>query len=314
MSVRLRGLTIAYGSVVAVDDATFELPKGAVGLLGRNGAGKTSILRALLGLVRPTRGSMQILDLPPDADPREIRRRVGYMPERDCFIPGLNGFECVALAGQLSGMPERQAFRRAHEVLWLVGLEEQRYRAVAGYSTGMRQKVKFGTALVHDPDVLFLDEPTNGLDPRGRVEMLDLVQLMARDLGKSVVLSSHILQDVERTCSDVVLMEGGRVLAAGPVSDLTKNARRTFHVGVEGCDAQALALRLRGDGVVAASVGERGLLQLDVVEGFEASTVFAAVSAAGGVVRRLVEHRRSLEDVFLGAVAAGSGAPAAETV
>src|SRR5690606_24738923 len=193
---------------------------------GRNGAGKTSILRALLGLVRPAAGTMRILDLPQDADPREVRRRVGYMPERDCWIPGLNGFETVALAGQLSGLPERQAFRRAHEVLWLVGLEEQRYRAVAGYSTGMRQKVKLATALVHDPDLLFLDEPTNGLDPGGRVEMLDLIGRMANELGKSVVLSSHILQDVERTCGHVVLMERGKVLASGAVGELTRHARR----------------------------------------------------------------------------------------
>jgi ABC-2 type transport system ATP-binding protein len=251
---------------------------------------------------------MRILDLPPDADPRAVRRRVGYMPERDCFIPGLNGLECVALAAQLSGMPERQAFRRAHEVLWLIGLEEQRYRAVSGYSTGMRQKVKLGTALVHDPDVLFLDEPTNGLDPRGRTEMLDLVQRMARELGKSVVLSSHILQDVERVCSHIVLMEGGRVLAAGTVRELTLNARRAFVLVVEGCDPARLAADLIGDGVVSAESDERGNLRLEVVDTFSSAGVFAAVRAGGGVVRRLVEHRRSLEDVFLGAVAAqGAG-------
>jgi len=308
MSVSLRGVTIAYGATVAVEDATFELPQGAVGLLGRNGAGKTSILRALLGLVRPVAGTMRILDLPEDVDPREVRRRVGYMPERDCYVPGLNGFECVALAGQLSGMPERQAFRRAHEVLWLIGLEEQRYRAVAGYSTGMRQKVKLGTALVHDPDVLFLDEPTNGLDPRGRVEMLDLVQRLAHDLGKSVVLSSHILQDVERVCSHIVLMERGQVLAAGTVGELTRNARRAFSLSVDGCEPARLAAALPGDGVVEATSDDRGNLHLEVVEGFSTARVFAAVRGEGGVVRRLVEQRRTLEDVFLGAVGAHAAA------
>jgi ABC-2 type transport system ATP-binding protein len=302
MSIALEGVTIAYGAHVAVDQASFVLPQGAVGLLGRNGAGKTSILRALLGLVRPSTGRMQILDLPQGADPREVRRRVGYMPERDCFIPGLNGFETVALAGQLSGLPERQTFRRAHEVLWLIGLEEQRYRAVAGYSTGMRQKVKLGTALVHDPDLLFLDEPTNGLDPRGRVEMLDLVAKMTRELSKSVVLSSHILQDVERVCSHVVLMEKGKVLAAGTVRELTAHARRAFDLAVDNVEAEPLTAALSSAGVADVSANGRGQLRLEVADGFPLARVFAAVQNHGGVVRRLVEHRRSLEDVFLGAV------------
>ncbi len=302
MSIALEDVTITYGAHVAVDRASFVLPTGAVGLLGRNGAGKTSILRALLGLVQPSSGHMQILDLPPDTDPREVRRRVGYMPERDGFIPGLNGFETVALAAQLSGLPRPQAFRRAHEVLWLIGLEEARYRAVAGYSTGMRQKVKLGTALVHDPDLLFLDEPTNGLDPRGRVEMLDLVARMAGELGKSVVLSSHILQDVERVCSHIVLMERGKVLAAGTVRELTANARRAFDLAVDGGDPVRLVEALRESGVEEATPDARGNVRFEVVEGFSTARVFAAVHASGGVVRRLVEHRRSLEDVFLGAV------------
>ncbi len=302
MSIALEDVTIAYGKHVAVDRASFVLPTGAVGLLGRNGAGKTSILRALLGLVQPSSGHMQILDLPPNTDPREVRRRVGYMPERDGFIPGLNGFETVALAAQLSGLPRSQAFRRAHEVLWLIGLEEARYRAVAGYSTGMRQKVKLGTALVHDPDLLFLDEPTNGLDPRGRVEMLDLVARMAGELGKSVVLSSHILQDVERVCSHIVLMERGKVLAAGTVRELTANARRAFDLSVDGGDPVRLVAALRQRGVEQATPDARGNVRLEVVEGFSTARVFAAVQDSGGVVRRLVEHRRSLEDVFLGAV------------
>lgn len=307
MSIALDGVTIAYGAHVAVERATFVLPTGAVGLLGRNGAGKTSILRALLGLVRPSAGHMQILDLPADTDPREVRRRVGYMPERDCFIPGLNGFETVALAAQMSGLPRQQAFRRAHEVLWLTGLEEQRYRAVAGYSTGMRQKVKLGTALVHDPDLLFLDEPTNGLDPRGRVEMLDLVAKMAGELGKSVVLSSHILQDVERVCSHIVLMERGRVLAAGTVRELTAHAARAFELAVEGGDPARLVEALRQNGVLEATHDGRGNLRLQAPDGFCAARVFAAVQACGGVVRRFVEHRRSLEDVFLGALRLDGG-------
>src|SRR5690606_38915704 len=201
MTIALDRITIRYGAHVAVEDLSCSFPSGAVGLLGRNGAGKTSILKALLGLVVPVAGSLRIAGVPEGASPLEARRFVGYMPEKDCFVPALNGFETVRLAAELSGLPLREASRRAHEVLYLVGIDESRYRAVAGYSTGMRQKVKLATALVHDPRILFLDEPTNGLDPDGRREMLDLVAGLARGLGKSIVLSSHILPDVERVCS-----------------------------------------------------------------------------------------------------------------
>lgn len=310
MSITLDQVEIRYGAHVAVADASFELPTGAVGLLGRNGAGKTSILRAMLGLVRPQRGHMRILDLPPDAPAAEIRRRVGYMPERDCFVPGLNGFETVALAAQLSGIDEREAFRRAHETLWLIGLEEQRYRPVAGYSTGMRQKVKLATALVHDPDILFLDEPTNGLDPRGRVEMLDHVGSLVRELGKSVVLSSHILQDVERICSHVVLMERGKVLASGTVQALTAHTLRAYEVTVSDLDDAALQAAFAEAGVVATQRDERGQLRVTLREGAAPAGLFAAVARRQGAVRRFVEHRRSLEDVFLGAVS-GAQSPTA---
>lgn len=309
MSISLRDVTIRYGSVVAVQDATLDVPSGAVGLLGRNGAGKTSILRALLGLVRPAAGSMRILDLPEDASPLEIRRRIGYMPERECAVPALNGFETVALAGQLSGLPERDAFRRAHEVLWLVGLEEQRYRAVAGYSTGMRQKVKLAVALVHDPDVLFLDEPTNGLDPRGRQEMLDLVRRLAGDMGKSVLLSSHILQDVERTCSHVVLMERGAVLAAGTVAELTTQAARRYDLAVLGSERGVLEAALVAAGAADVTGDERGNFSLTLQAEVGPAQVFAAVARVGAVLRRIEEHRRSLEDVFLLAVRAHGEVP-----
>jgi ABC-2 type transport system ATP-binding protein len=312
VTVELDAVTIRYGSLTAVDGATASFPAGSVGLLGRNGAGKSSILKAILGLLRPDAGRIQILDLPSDADPREIRRRVGYMPEKDAYVPGLNGFETVALAGRLTGMPALVAAQRAHEVLYLVGIEEQRYRPVAGYSTGMRQKVKLATALVHDPDLLFLDEPTNGLDPKGRQEMLEIVRALAVDLGKSVVLSSHILGDVEFACSSVVLMERGRVLASGPLQELTRTRTRTIELDVAG-DRGAVQVALRNAGVsevdaTAAAAPEAAVpggphrLRLAVDATMARSAVFAAVLDAGATVLRLVEHRRSLEEVFLGAV------------
>ncbi len=303
MTVRLVDLTIRYGRTLAVDHVTAEFPPGAVGLLGRNGAGKSSILKALLGLVRPEAGSMQILDLPVGASPLEIRRLVGYMPERDCHVPGLSGYETVRLAAQLSGLSRADAARRAHEVLYLVELEEQRYRPVAGYSAGMRQKVKLAVALVHDPAVLFLDEPTNGLDPGGRRDMLQLIATLATGLGKSVVLSSHILQDVEATCAHVVLLERGHLAAAGLVRDLTRTPTRVFELEAAG-DQERLHAALRAAGVTSIDATTPPILRLLVPEEFAPARIFGAVQECDGVVRRLVEHRRTLEEVFLGAVAA----------
>ncbi len=303
MFVTLENLTIRYGSITAVDQASAEFPPGAVGLLGRNGAGKSSILRALLGLVLPHAGEMKILDFSP-SDFEESRRHIGYMSEKDGYIAGLNGFEMVALAGEITGLPRRDAARRAHEVLYLVGLEEQRYREIAGYSAGMRQKVKLGTALVHDPDILFLDEPTNGLDPKGRKEMLGLIDFLAKDLGKSIILSSHILADVERVCHSVVLLEKGRVVAAGPLSELTRHEVRVFVVDIAGATTSPIeAFERHGALNIELSGSDR--YRVTLPEDVGVSSLFAAAVDCGAMVHRLVEHKRSLEDVFLGAVKEG---------
>lgn len=304
MTVQLDNVVIRYGSFTAVDGVTVTLPSGAVGLLGRNGAGKSSILKSLLGLVKPTSGRMRILDLPERASPAEIRARVGYMPERDCHLPSMTGFEMVSVLGQLSGLPERDAYRRAHEALYLCGLEEQRYRPVSGYSAGMRQKAKLAAALVHDPQVVFLDEPTNGLDPDGRTEMLRLVHRLAHKLGKSVVLSTHILQDVEAVCDAAVVMEKGSVVAQGRIEDLCRATERRYHLQVEPA-AVALPAMLR-PGVRIESQGA-GRYLVDVQGDFAPQELFALVRAHSGTVREIVPQRRSLEEVFLGAVR-GAGA------
>ena len=301
MTVTLHELTITYGPILAVDRISVEFPSGAAGLLGRNGAGKSSVLRALLGLVRPSGGSMEVGGLGPDAGPAEVRRFVGYVPERDTHIPLLNGYETVRLAAQLSGLPRLEASRRAHEVLYLVGLEEQRYRPVQGYSLGMRQKTKLATALVHDPKVLFLDEPTNGLDPAGRREMLQLIQQLARELGKSIILSSHILQDVESVCEHVILLEKGKVVADGRVDELTKTATRDLHARLLG-DRSALEQSLRAAGVLEVHAEDGDRYRLTLPDELPVAAVFKAVQNAGGSVRQLSEHRRTLEEVFLGAV------------
>jgi ABC-2 type transport system ATP-binding protein len=306
MTVQLRDLTIQYGRFVAVKGVTAEFPRGSVGLLGRNGAGKSSVLKALLGLLRPTGGQMQILDLPENTAPAEIRRVVGYMPERESHIPLLNGYETVRLAAELTGLPRLAAARRAHEVLYFAGLDEQRYRPVSGYSTGMKQKVKLATALVHDPQVLFLDEPTNGLDPAGRRDMLRLIQDLTTKFGKSIILSSHILSDVEQVCEHVVLMEEGEVLTQGSVKELTSYNTRIIHLVVGG-DTDAACEALRPLAVQPVETQEMGRCQVTVAEDMETERLFAAVRDAGGVVKEFREHRRTLEEVFLSAVRTAEG-------
>ena len=299
MTVELHNVTIRYGDFVAVEDLSVTFQPGSVGLLGRNGAGKSSVLKALLGLVVPAAGTMRFGELPSGVSASEIRAHVGYMPERDAHLPQSSAFEMVSLLGMLSGLPQRDAWRRAHEVLYLVGLEEQRYRPVSGYSAGMRQKAKLAAALVHDPRVLFLDEPTNGLDPAGRREMLDLVRQLSRDLGKSVVFSTHILQDVEAVCDAAVVMERGRVVAQGDLQTLTAGADREYRLRVDPSDvavADALAEQWRVE-----SLGE-GRYSVWLPDGADTHAVFGTVRRAGGSVRSMTRKRRTLEEVFLSAV------------
>ncbi|MGE0144618.1 MAG: ABC transporter ATP-binding protein [Planctomycetota bacterium] len=300
-AVELESVTIRYGDVLAVDQVSARLPRGCVGLLGRNGAGKSSILKALLGLVRPVSGRLSIAGLPSGVSPTRLRAHVGYMAERDGYIMGLNGYETVLMAGQLTGMPFALAARRAHEVLWFVELGEQRYRPVSSYSAGMRQKVKLAVALVHDPHILFLDEPTNGLDPEGRRDLLALIAQLADEFGKTVVLSTHILADVERVCREVVVLERGRLVTSGTIDALTKGVGRRFAVGVDR-NEEAVVMALKAAGARAVEhVADR---PLDVLldDGVQLAAIFAAVAKAGACVRSLVEQRRSLAEVFLGAV------------
>ncbi len=305
MTVELRNVTIRYGDFTAVEDLSVTFEQGSVGLLGRNGAGKSSVLKSLLGLVRPASGTMRFAALQDGASAAEIRSYVGYMPERDAHLPQATAFEMVSMLGMLSGLPKRDAWRRAHEVLYLVGLDEQRYRPVSGYSAGMRQKAKLAAALVHDPQVLFLDEPTNGLDPAGRREMLDLVRQLSRDLGKSVVFSTHILQDVEAVCDSAVVMERGRIAAQGALKELTAGVEREFRLRVEPSTGDLLP-GLQGLGR-AESLGE-GRYAVWLPEDEPTNGVFEAARAAGAAVRSLTLQRRTLEEVFLSAVRPGAQA------
>src|SRR5215212_824222 len=231
--VTLEGVTVTYGKNRALREVTSSFAAGAVGLLGPNGAGKSTMLKALLGFLVPERGRLRVLGLDVAESPLEIRARVGYMPESDSHIPGMNAVSFVAYCGELAGLPRVDAMQRAHEVLFYVGLGEARYRNVETYSTGMKQRIKLAQALVHDPDLLFLDEPTNGMDPKGRDEMLELVRDLARNKGVNVIVSSHLLPDIEYTCESVVVMDKGRVVAQGPIDSLKQPRGQVFELRVK---------------------------------------------------------------------------------
>src|SRR5881394_3047440 len=234
--VTLDGVTVAYGRNMALREVTSSFAAGAVGLLGPNGAGKSTMIKTLLGFIVPERGRMRVLGYDVAESPLEIRARVGYMPESDAHIPGMNAVSFVAYCGELAGLPRVDAMQRAHEVLFYVGLGEARYRNVETYSTGMKQRIKLAQALVHDPDLLFLDEPTNGMDPKGRDEMLELVRDLAHNKGVSLILSSHLLPDVEYTCDHVVVMDKGTIPAAGPIASLKGPRGRIFEVRIKAPD------------------------------------------------------------------------------
>ncbi len=219
-----------YGTQRALDDVSVRVPPGTIGLLGPNGAGKSTFIKCLLNLETPTAGSAKVLGVDIKSRDRVSREKVGYSPEQDCHIAGMAGCEYVTYCGQLSGMPFRKARQRTHEILDLVGMGQERYRLVETYSTGMKQRVKLAQALVHDPEIVFLDEPTNGLDPSGREHILQLIGSLWKDLGISVVMCSHLLRDIERVCDRVMIIGHGRLLEHDSIVGLKSRHRRIVEI------------------------------------------------------------------------------------
>jgi len=292
--VVLEHVTVSYGSHPALRDVSVAFPEGAVGLLGPNGAGKSTLIKALLGLLRPAGGVMHVLGHDVAKRPLAIRARVGYMPENDAHIPGMNAVAFVAYCGELCGLPQADAMQRAHEVLFYVGLGEARYRNVETYSTGMKQRIKLAQALVHDPDLLLLDEPTNGMDPKGRDEMLALIRDIADRI--SVILSSHVLPDVEFACDHVVVLHKGVVATHGPIAALKGDSARVFELRVKGDETQFVAA-LRDVGI--ESDGESGdVMRVFVPADRPARLLFEVAARHGVQVRHFRASVPSLEDVF----------------
>jgi ABC-2 type transport system ATP-binding protein len=302
-AVTLDQVTVAYGRNQALREVTASFAGGAVGLLGPNGAGKSTMLKALLGFLTPERGRMHVLGLDVSASPLDIRARVGYMPESDAHIPGMNAVSFVGYCGELAGLPRVDAMQRAHEVLFYVGLGEARYRNVETYSTGMKQRIKLAQALVHDPDLLFLDEPTNGMDPKGRDEMLELVRDLAHNKGVNLILSSHLLPDVEYTCDHVVVMDKGRIAAQGPIASLKKPHGQVFELRVKATDIEqdVFLERLRAAGLTCQATDEDVMRVFVPGEG-GARDLFRLAAAERVQVRHLRPSVPTLEDVFAQAV------------
>jgi ABC-2 type transport system ATP-binding protein len=301
--VALEGVTVLYAKHAALTSVTASFPAGAVGLLGPNGAGKSTLIKTLLGFVVPDSGRMQVLGFDVARAGLDIRARVGYVPESDAQIPGMNAVSFVAYCGELGGLPRVDAVQRAHEVLFYVGLGEARYRNVETYSTGMKQRIKLAQALVHDPDLLFLDEPTNGMDPRGRDEMLDLVHDLGHNKGVNLILSSHLLPDVEYTCDHVVVIDKGRVAASGPIAALKQPRGRVFELRVKppAGGLEPFLARLTAAGLECHATDEDVMRVFVPGEG-GARDVFAIAASAGAQVRHLRPSVPTLEDVFAQAI------------
>jgi len=296
-----------YGKHVALDDLTLRVPRAAIGLLGSNGAGKTTLIRVLLGLAKPDKGGAQVLGFDAYRQGVELRARVGYMPESDCLPSGATAADFVAHMAEMSGLPGRAARQRAADVLYQVGLDEERYRLIKGFSTGMKQRVKLAQAIVHDPDLVFLDEPTNGMDPQGRDEMLELIARIHRNLGIAVVISSHILEDIERVCDYVVILSQGRMILNEPMSQIGSGATE-LRVRVEGDSGPFRAALERAGVPTSLSTADDDLSIGDFYIPMEDDGVYDLIRDVavdlGASIRSLRPRARSLEDVYLGNVAA----------
>ncbi len=295
--IELQHLTRWYGTQQALRDVSLTLEPGRIGLLGPNGAGKSTLLKILMGLLPPSSGDGKVLGHDLLRAGSDLRRAIGYMSEADSLIPGLRGAEYVALAGELYGMPRRQALRRAHEVLSYLDLEDARYRRLEEYSTGMKQRLKLGQALVHDPQVLLLDEPTTGLDPAGRDAMLRLLLDLGKDHGKSLLLSTHLLSDVERVCETVVILHQGQVLRQGQVAELRTRRHDRYRLQIQG-NPKAYVEELRLEGARVMDDNGRGELRVAVPPGWATRAFFALADNHGVLLRGLQRDDEELEELF----------------
>jgi ABC-2 type transport system ATP-binding protein len=304
--IDIRELEVSYGDTDALRGVNCSIEGGAVGLLGPNGAGKSTLLKALLGFVRVNSGTISMFGMPMPQKALDVRRRLGYMPEREIVKPKESAVSFLTYCGCLSGMNRIDAMERAHEVLNYVGVDENRYRKMETYSTGMCQRVKFAQALIHDPQLLLLDEPTSGLDPEGRIEMLDLIEELGRKKGITILLSTHLLPDVEHVCDRVVMISKGRIVVDGPIDELTTAREGCIEIRVRDNEKTFLdALVTRG---FSWRRLQTGAVNLAVPESTPAKAIFEIARECRTQVRQYRVVRQSLEEVFINAISDRNGA------
>jgi ABC-2 type transport system ATP-binding protein len=297
--IQFEDVTKTYGAVTALRNLSVTIPLGAVGLLGPNGSGKTTMIRTLLGLITIDAGRGEVLGMDFRRQQLDIRRVVGFAPEDECLFPHVVGVEFVAYAGALVGMSRKDALQRSHEVLDYVGLGEARYRVVETYSTGMKQRLKLASAIVHDPKLLILDEPTNGMDPAGRLDILELARDLAHNKGMSLLFSSHLLPDVESVCEYVVVLGNGRLLAQGKIHELKQVHNQCFEVRLK-AEPGRFADRLSSLGCAIELKDD--VLRVRLPDGHSPQILWQAAAEEREQIRHLRPQRSTLEEVFLKAV------------
>jgi ABC-2 type transport system ATP-binding protein len=301
--IRIENLTVRYGHRLALDGLSVDIAPGVVGLLGPNGAGKSTLLKTLLGFIEPAGGHVEVLGEPVRPHRAEPRARIGYLPERNAFIPGLSAVESVALAGEAGGLPRMSALERAHDVLSFAGLGDARYRRIDDFSTGMLQRTKLATSLVHDPDLVLLDEPTSGTDPAGRRHLIDLVRQLSRNHGISVLLSTHLLHDVEAVCDRVVALKKGKLVMSGHLRSLKRTPGWIYEVRARETEPGRFARALVSRGLEPIP-GRDGTIRVSLPEP-DGRILFEAALASGAELRHLRRFESSLEELFLTAVDEG---------
>jgi ABC-2 type transport system ATP-binding protein len=290
-----QGVVKRWGRTTALDGASFTVQRGVTGLLGANGAGKTTLLGMILGLHRPDQGALEVFGLDPMTAGARVRERLGYSPEHHVLPGDVQAFDLVRHIAELHGLPRRDATNRASDALYAVGLGEERFRPIGTMSTGQKQRVKLAQAISHDPQLVLLDEPTDGLDPMQRDQMLELIRRCAAEFNIDVLLSSHLLEEVERVCDAVVILGGGQVVANAPLSEL-QSARDAYLVDIDG-DVEEVMRALERRSLFVSRDGTR--LIVDVVDEAQLDTIRDVIADSGAGIRRLERRRRSLEDAFL---------------
>lgn len=296
--IELENLSFSYGKVKAISSISGVIKPGVYGLLGPNGAGKTTLMKIILGFLKPEKGSGKVIGYDIGSGDPSVREKIGYMSERDSIIPGMNGVEFTSYMGRLCGMPKQEAIKRAHEVLYYTGLEESRYRNVETYSAGMIQRLKLASAIVHDPDLLFLDEPTSGMDPKSRNEMLELINDISAKKSMNIIISSHILTDIEQTCRNVIIMNKGEFIAEEAVGNIKNKDVNIYEMKLHG-DVNSF---LKKFGKYKPEKDYKGMIRMNLPQGFSSEAIFRTALETGTQIRHFLKKRSTLEEIFLSAI------------